>query len=141
MPETHPKLGVMIYCTRNDGTEVLLVQRGKEPGLGKWALPGGGVELGESVINAAVRELHEETGLRCSAMDAHVLTHSEYIQDGWHKFHVGIHVYNAYGTVKPGDDATDVKWWPLSAIDHHDVLTYTKRVIMMCQAAARGCCP
>ena len=46
-----------------EGDKVLLVRRGREPLLGQWSLPGGAVELGESLEQAIVREVEEETGL------------------------------------------------------------------------------
>lgn len=52
---------------------VLLIQRGHEPGLGLWTIPGGRVELGESLAEACVRELREETGLEVR-VDRHLLT-------------------------------------------------------------------
>jgi ADP-ribose pyrophosphatase YjhB (NUDIX family) len=55
-----PKLGVSVSVWREG--KVLLVERAKEP-KGIWAFPGGHVEPGESLEAAAVRELHEETGL------------------------------------------------------------------------------
>ena len=54
-----------------DGDDrVLLVQRGRPPGEGLWTVPGGRVELGESLADAVVREVREETGLdvRCGAL-------------------------------------------------------------------------
>ena len=45
------------------GDEVLLVRRGKEPALGEWSLPGGAVEVGETLEEALHRELQEETGI------------------------------------------------------------------------------
>jgi 8-oxo-dGTP diphosphatase len=48
---------------------VLLVQRGKEPGYGEWSLPGGLVELGETLEQAVRREIREETGVRVSVID------------------------------------------------------------------------
>ena len=54
----------------DDADRVLLVQRGRPPGEGLWTVPGGRVELGESLADAVVREVREETGLdvRCGAL-------------------------------------------------------------------------
>ena len=46
-----------------DGTKVLLVRRGQEPMKGEWSLPGGALELGETLQQGVVREVLEETGL------------------------------------------------------------------------------
>ena len=57
-PPTHPpspKCKTVKYC---------IVKRSKDPGAGKWSLPGGSVELGEEVLLAAAREAREETGKR-----------------------------------------------------------------------------
>lgn len=48
---------------------VLLVQRAVEPGKGRWCLPGGFIEIGESVEDAVVREVKEETGLDCQPLE------------------------------------------------------------------------
>jgi ADP-ribose pyrophosphatase YjhB (NUDIX family) len=58
--QQRPKLGVSA-CVWRDG-KVLLVERAKPP-IGIWAFPGGHVELGETLEQAAARELHEESGL------------------------------------------------------------------------------
>ncbi len=49
--------------------KVLLVKRGKEPGFGRWSIPGGAVDLGEYVKAALQREIEEETGLLVEVLD------------------------------------------------------------------------
>ncbi|RWR05081.1 NUDIX hydrolase [Paenirhodobacter populi] len=56
-----PRLGVLAVTIRGD--EVALVQRRNPPAAGTWGFPGGKVEWGETIFEAALRELHEETGL------------------------------------------------------------------------------
>jgi len=58
-----PFVAVDVVLVRRDGS-IVLVRRGKEPFKGFWALPGGFVEYGETVEQAAVREAEEETGLK-----------------------------------------------------------------------------
>ncbi len=57
-----PILGVGAVIFNNE--EVLLVKRGKEPGYGKWSIPGGAVELGETLKEGLLREIMEETSLQ-----------------------------------------------------------------------------
>jgi 8-oxo-dGTP diphosphatase len=62
-----PLAGVGAIIFRGD--EVLLVKRGRPPALGKWSIPGGLVELGESLGEAVRREVLEETGLEVKVID------------------------------------------------------------------------
>ena len=57
----HPTVGVGAVVIRD--ARVLLIRRGKEPLRGRWLVPGGAVELGETLEQAVVREIHEETGV------------------------------------------------------------------------------
>lgn len=61
-----PVVGCLAVVTRGD--KVLLAQRSKPPGIGKWGFPGGHLEMGETVGECAVRELREETGIDAAAV-------------------------------------------------------------------------
>ena len=58
---TRPAVGVGAVARRDD--DLLLVRRGHGPGAGSWSIPGGHVEMGETLHEALVREVAEETGL------------------------------------------------------------------------------
>jgi acetyl-CoA carboxylase carboxyl transferase subunit beta len=117
--------GVVIVA---DGA-ILLVQRGHEPQLGRWSVPGGRVEAGETLEEAAAREAYEETGLEVRiGAELWSLT----IPDGDRTFEV--HDFAATvtgGMLRAGDDAADVRWirfdeldqWPLT----EDLLGYLTR--------------
>lgn len=59
---TNPEVGVGVVAI-DESNRILLVKRKYPPGAGKWSIPGGHLELGESLYEAAVRELYEETGI------------------------------------------------------------------------------
>ena len=72
---SRPVVGCLAVVRR--GGKILLVQRSKPPGIGKWGFPGGHLELGETVSECAVRELREETGIAADA--SRVLTAFDFI--------------------------------------------------------------
>ena len=71
-----PIVGCLAVVKR--GATILLVQRSKPPGIGKWGFPGGHLEMGETVLECAVRELREETGIE--AETAAILTAFDFIE-------------------------------------------------------------
>ena len=93
---------------------VLLVKRGQPPSQGQWAIPGGRVELGETLQAAAEREIKEETGLTIRAGDpAH--TFDVILRDdaGRVRFHyviVDLRADYLGGEPRPGDDAREARW-------------------------------
>ena len=63
----YPRVGVGAVILHED--RVLLVRRGKSPSFGKWTLPGGLVELGETTTEAIAREIVEECGIKIRVVD------------------------------------------------------------------------
>ncbi|MFH8295057.1 NUDIX domain-containing protein [Streptomyces sp. NPDC018059] len=118
-----------------DDRRVALIERDWEPYKGQWALPGGHVDKGETIREAAARELFEETGIR---VDEAALERID-IFDRPDRDPRGRYVTVAYlarvpvGTVlTAGTDARSAVWWPLEylpdalAFDHADILDAAK---------------
>ena len=59
----YPRVAVGVVVLSPDHSKVLLIKRGKPPEQGRWSLPGGGQELGETLEECARREVLEETGV------------------------------------------------------------------------------
>jgi 8-oxo-dGTP diphosphatase len=97
-----------------DGGRVLLVRRAHPPRQGEWSLPGGKVELGESLTDAVRRELREETGLEVEVgplVECFDRVHRD--DAGAVRYHFVIADYLCRpigGALRPGDDAADAVW-------------------------------
>ncbi len=98
----------------HDGS-LLLVRRGHGPAAGEWSVPGGRLERGETVAEAVVREVREETGLECVCGE--LLGWVERIGDD-HHFVILDHVATVleHGEPVAGDDAAEVRWVPLDEL-------------------------
>jgi ADP-ribose pyrophosphatase len=107
-----PKVGVGAVVIR-DG-RVLLIRRGIAPSQGLWAIPGGSLELGETLQEGAERELLEETGIRARAGDPiYAFDFFERDADGKVRFHFVIVDMKAdyiSGEPKGADDALEARW-------------------------------
>jgi 8-oxo-dGTP diphosphatase len=109
---TRPELCVGAVVLRRD--ELLLVRRGRGPAAGEWSVPGGRVEAGETLAEAVVREVAEETGLEVICGEA--LGWVERI-DEVHHFVILDFLAVPVDPASPltaGDDASEAAWVPRS---------------------------
>jgi len=115
------------------GEEVLLVRRGQEPSQGDWSLPGGLVELGETLTAAIQRELAEETGLRVRILGiAAVLERLFPDAAGKIAYHYVLIDYLCEyleGELKPGSDITAARFVALADLDRFELPQLTLKVI------------
>ena len=114
-----PLVGVSILCY--EGERVLLIKRGKQPYKDHWSLPGGLVELGETLKAAAERELLEETGLTANLGDP-VETFDSIQRDsaGQVISHYILTIFRGArrdGQATAGDDASALEWLTFDQID------------------------
>ncbi|QDN84441.1 NUDIX hydrolase (plasmid) [Streptomyces sp. RLB3-6] len=123
-----------VVCIR-DG-HVLVIQRRWEPYEGQWALPGGHLDSGEASVDAAVRELEEETGVRVTAQ---ALTRlglwNAPGRDPRGPYSTTAYVCHvpAGTTATAADDAAAVRWLPLAdahglAFDHDEIVQAAQRL-------------
>jgi ADP-ribose pyrophosphatase YjhB (NUDIX family) len=119
-------VGAVIIC---DG-KILLEKRKNEPGKGKWSIPGGLVELGESAKETAIREVREETSLEVEEpMLIDVVDNVTRDENGEIKYHFVIVDYFVKlkgGVPKASSDAAELEWVQLSDVEDYD-LTKTIR--------------
>ncbi len=117
-----------------DGGRVLLVKRANPPSQGLWAIPGGRVELGESLAQAVEREFFEETGLRVRCGE--LLTHLEVIdrdEQGQIRFHYLIMDFWAEwvsGTLQAGDDVLEAGWFSRQDLEQENVSVTTRDLVL-----------
>ena len=122
---------VVVFTLRENDLQVLLVRRKYPPFEGMWAIPGGFVDIDESLEDAALRELEEETGIRDVYLEQ-LYTFGRPDRDPR-----GRVITVAYFALAPadalrpraGDDAAEARFWsiydlPPLAFDHADILPY-----------------
>ena len=133
MPREYPEAPVVgVGVVVLEGDKILLVRRANSPGAGKWSVPGGLLKLGETVYEAAVRELREETGLEGVARG--VVSVAEYIESrgGRVRFHyviVDVLVEPQGGELRAGSDALEAGFFPLKEAVKMD-LTRNSRTLV-----------
>lgn len=113
--------------------KVLLIKRRNEPHKGEWSIPGGVVELGESLSKALEREILEECNIKVKAREILGITEKiEKDEKGRIKFHYVIIDMNAEyldGTAKPISDAEEIRWVPFENIEKMKIREKLKEII------------
>ncbi|MGH3358983.1 MAG: NUDIX hydrolase [Nocardioidaceae bacterium] len=115
---------VNVVVTSDDG-EILLIQRSDN---GNWALPGGAIDLGESIMDAAIREVEEETGIRCDitglvglySNPRHVI---EYTSNGEvrQEFSIVLTATVISGELRTSSESTSVRWVPTADLADYEI--------------------
>ena len=112
-----PSVNVVVT---NDHGEILLIRRTDND---NWALPGGAIDLGESVTQAAIRETHEETGITCEITgligiysDPKHLIHYTSNDEVRQEFSIVLTAHPTGGTPTPSDESREVHWVALADV-------------------------
>ena len=113
------------------------MERGNAPLAGYWSLPGGGVEAGERLEDAVVREVHEETGLRVNA-DCLATVFERIMPDAesrceYHYVLIDFYCTITGGELRAGDDSRDVRWFPIDSLGELLLTAGSREVIESCR--------
>jgi len=126
-----PRLAVGAVVFKDQ--QVLLVRRGHPPGQGQWAIPGGSVHLGETLQQAAEREVLEETAVTVRARQPiYTFDLVDRDADGRVRFHyviVDLAADYISGNPCAGDDALEARWVPVDELDRFGVNPATRALV------------
>lgn len=126
-----PLVGVAAVIFKRE--EVLLVRRGQEPAKGVWSLPGGLVEVGESLVEAVKREIKEETGLTVVILGVTAVLERIYRDSDdripYHYILIDFICEYEAGDLRPASDIDDARFVAAADLNSLDLPEFTARVI------------
>ncbi len=130
-PVPIPAVGIVCF---NDDGQVLLIRRGNPPRQGEWSMPGGKLEWGEKAVDAAVRELMEETGVTAEIIGLIDVVDGIFTSRNSGdvtRHYVLIDYVARYlsGPVAAGDDASEARFVALETIETFGLWDETIRII------------
>ena len=136
-PRPMVTVDAVVFRLDGDRVKVLLIQRGSEPYKGKWALPGGFVDMDEELEDAVVRELAEETGLTAVTLEQ-MHTFGKCGRDPRGR-QISVAFFGIASSnmrkIRGGDDAAKARWFDIEnlpedmAFDHDEVIRFGIRTL------------
>ncbi len=124
-----PVPAVGVVCLRGDA--VLLIRRGTPPRQGEWSLPGGRIEPGERAVDAALRELREETGVEAEITGLIDVVDGLFPEAGRHYVLIDYAARWVSGEPAAGDDAAEARFVALADVEALIDWSETRRIIRM----------
>lgn len=125
----------VVLSNTNNKFKVLLIKRKKDPFKDQWALPGGFIEEGEDLEQAARRELLEETGVKIESMEQ-IRAFGKPGRDPRGRMISIAFLSRIFSeeALNPGDDAKDAAWFDLNelpdlAFDHEEIIAAARRLL------------
>jgi 8-oxo-dGTP diphosphatase len=113
---------------------VLLIRRGTPPRQGEWSLPGGRIEPGERAVDAALRELGEETGIQAEITGLIDVVDGLFPEAGRHYVLIDYAARWVSGEPVAGDDALEARFVALDEVDSLIEWSETRRIIRLAAA-------
>jgi 8-oxo-dGTP diphosphatase len=118
-----PIVGIGVVIVKDQ--QIVLIKRGNEPSKGKWTIPGGLVELGESVEATVIREAKEETCLDVeNPCLIDVVGNVDLDEQGKVKYHYVIIDYLVHvksGNIQAASDAEELRWVPFDEVENYNL--------------------
>ena len=135
-----PIVGVAAVVIEDDC--VVLVRRGQAPAYGDWSLPGGAVELGETLEEAIVREVEEEIGLKVKVIDLIAVLDRIFLDEaGQVQFHYVLMDFlclKAAGLLRASGDVLACAQVPMASLTHYKLSRETEEVIKRAHQRLNG---
>jgi ADP-ribose pyrophosphatase YjhB (NUDIX family) len=126
----------------DEAGRVLLVRRGRPPRVGQWGLPGGMLELGERLADAAAREVNEECGVEIAiggvAGVFEPVTRDEQGRIEYHYVVIDFWARYVSGEPRAGDDAAGVAWASMEEIEGYQLMPESRQVVLDAYALWRS---